>query len=305
MSNQWLRLWHDMPTDPKWRTISRASKQRIGDVMGVYLHLLVSASASSSRGRAVAFNAEDVASALDIDIECVDAIVLAMQGRVLDDDLLLGWEKRQVAREDGGAARAKAWREGKKAQPERIRTQPNATERDANANERIRTHAERNRTPDTDTDTDTEEAKELTPSGVVIRQADDSTAKPEIEATPKQSAIRLAAVTRDAVETFNAAMSVQGGGVLSAVTLPDSDKRRAQVRRSIKVIRQICERLFQQPEITREFWGQYWGECAADAFKSGRGPYGNGHDNWRPDFEYLTRPDVIEKTLDDALSRQS
>ncbi|MGC6733048.1 hypothetical protein ACP0F4_25645, partial [Escherichia coli] len=22
MDNAWLRLWHDMPNDPKWRTIS-------------------------------------------------------------------------------------------------------------------------------------------------------------------------------------------------------------------------------------------------------------------------------------------
>ncbi|EOP2197647.1 hypothetical protein QSF09_003200, partial [Escherichia coli] len=25
MANAWLRLWHDMPNDPKWRTISRVS----------------------------------------------------------------------------------------------------------------------------------------------------------------------------------------------------------------------------------------------------------------------------------------
>ncbi|ENT9428360.1 hypothetical protein QSD88_RS19685, partial [Escherichia coli] len=23
MANAWLRLWHDMPNDPKWRTIAR------------------------------------------------------------------------------------------------------------------------------------------------------------------------------------------------------------------------------------------------------------------------------------------
>ncbi|ENW8560590.1 hypothetical protein ACR6SH_005434, partial [Escherichia coli] len=25
MANAWLRLWHDMPNDPKWRTIARVS----------------------------------------------------------------------------------------------------------------------------------------------------------------------------------------------------------------------------------------------------------------------------------------
>lgn len=135
MANQWLRLWHDMPTDPKWRTISKASGQRIGDVMAVYVHLLVCASNATERGRTQSFNSEDVASALDLDTEQVEQIIVAMQGRVLDGDLLKGWESRQVAREDGSAERAKAWREAQKTGSER---KPNATER--------------KRTPDKDTD---------------------------------------------------------------------------------------------------------------------------------------------------------
>jgi len=135
MANQWLRLWHDMPTDPKWRTISKVSGQRIGDVIAVFTHMLVCASNATERGRTQSFNCEDVASALDIDTEQVSSIVDAMQSRVLDGDTLKGWEIRQVFREDGGAERAKAWREAKKAS---IKTQPNATVR--------------KRTPDKDTD---------------------------------------------------------------------------------------------------------------------------------------------------------
>lgn len=135
MANQWLRLWHDMPTDPKWRTISKASGQRIGDVMAVYVHLLVCASNASERGRTQSFNSEDVASALDLDTEQVEQIIVAMQGRVLDGDLLKGWESRQVAREDGSAERAKAWREAQKT-----------------GNERKSNAGERKRTPDKDTD---------------------------------------------------------------------------------------------------------------------------------------------------------
>ena len=129
MSNQWLRLWHDMPTDPKWRTISKVSGQRIGDVMAVYLHMLVTASSADVRGRTHSFNCEDVASALDIETEQVALIVEAMQGRVLEGDTVKGWEKRQVAREDGGAERVKAWREAKKAEVNdsvQDRTQPYA-----------------------------------------------------------------------------------------------------------------------------------------------------------------------------------
>jgi hypothetical protein len=142
MANQWLRLWHDMPTDPKWRTIARASGQRIGDVMAVYVHLMVCGSMNEAeRGRTQSFNAEDVASALDMGTEQVDSIVTAMQGRVLDGDTLTGWEKRQVQREDGSAERAKAWREAQK----RNGGIPNA--------------GERKRTLDKDTDKDKEEKK--------------------------------------------------------------------------------------------------------------------------------------------------
>lgn len=129
MANSWLRLWTDMANDPKWRTIARVSKQKVGDVIAVYVHMMTMAANATERGRTEGFNDEDVATALDIETEQVTAIREAMQGRVLDGDRLTGWEKRQPAREDGAAERAKAFRERKKAESERDRTQPNATER--------------------------------------------------------------------------------------------------------------------------------------------------------------------------------
>ena len=152
MANQWLRLWHDMPTDPKWRTIAKASGQRIGDVMAVYCHLLVCASNATERGRTQSFCSEDVASSLDMETEQVQQIINAMQGRVLESDTLMGWEKRQVAREDGASERAKAWREAKKQ----------AKTSETNATERKQTQAERKQTPDKirlDKDKDKKEAK--------------------------------------------------------------------------------------------------------------------------------------------------
>ncbi len=137
MATQWLRLWHDMPNDPKWRTISRVSKQPISTVLAVYVHLLVIASNATERGRTQNVCSEDLASALDIDTEQVDAILSAMQGRVLDGEMVSGWAKRQVEREDGSAERSKRWRDSKK---DGVQAQPNATER--------------KQTPDTDTDTD-------------------------------------------------------------------------------------------------------------------------------------------------------
>lgn len=129
MANSWFRLWTDMINDPKWRTIARVSKQKVGDVIAVYVHMMTMAANASERGRTEGFNDEDVATALDIETEQVAAIREAMQGRVLDGDRLTGWEKRQPLREDGAAERGKAFRERKKAQTARAQTQPNATER--------------------------------------------------------------------------------------------------------------------------------------------------------------------------------
>ena len=99
MANSWLRLWHEMPNDPKWRTIARISGQPISLVQAIYIHLLVSASQNPTRGH-VAVKSEDLASALDSDDDAISAVLNAMQGRVLDDDYLTGWECRQTKRED-------------------------------------------------------------------------------------------------------------------------------------------------------------------------------------------------------------
>ncbi|NVD89971.1 phage replisome organizer, partial [Escherichia coli] len=62
-----------------------------------------------------------LASALDVTEEVIDSILQAMQGRVLDGDLITGWEKRQVAKEDNGnvSQTAKSPAERKRAQRER------------------------------------------------------------------------------------------------------------------------------------------------------------------------------------------
>ena len=52
-----------------------------------------------------------------------------------------------------------------------------------------------------------------------------------------------------------------------------------------------------------EFWREYFEECSEDDFLNGTGPYGNGHENWKPDFDYLMRPKVITKTYEKAMSR--
>lgn len=129
--NSWVRLWHDMPTDPKFRTIARAAKQPLPTVVAVFTFMLADASANETeRGRTTATD-EDIASAFDLDEAAVIAIREAMQGRVLDGNKLAGWEKRQPKKEDNSAERAKAWRASRRSEnaSERGRTPANATER--------------------------------------------------------------------------------------------------------------------------------------------------------------------------------
>jgi hypothetical protein len=142
MSTDWLRLWHEMPTDPKWRVIARKAQQPIALVIAVFNFVLVNASTNANeRGRTHNLFADDIAAALDVEQASVEAVLAAMQGKVMTGDLLTGWEKRQPKREDSSAERARAWRERK-------RTQTNASERpDADA----------------DADADAEKKEELSP----------------------------------------------------------------------------------------------------------------------------------------------
>lgn len=159
MANAWLRLWHDMPNDPKWRTIARVSGQPIATVMAVYIHLLVSASRNVTRGH-IDVTTEDLASALDVTEEVIDSILQTMQGRVLDGDLITGWEKRQVLKEDNGniSQTAKSPAERKRAQRERERKREQNG--DCHGASRNVTHMSRRVTTDKDTDRDTDTDKE-------------------------------------------------------------------------------------------------------------------------------------------------
>ena len=269
MANQWLRLWHDMPTDPKWRTISKASGQRIGDVMAVYVHILVCASNASERGRTQSFNSEDVASALDLETEQVDQIVSAMQGRVLDDDMVRGWEKRQVSREDGSAERAKAWREARKA----------AVERNSNAGERNSNAGERKRTPDTDTDTDKEDTS---PSAAIVSLPTDRQPPCEYQAV---------------VDLYNETLPELPSARLM------TEKRKKAIK-SFWTWVLTSKKSDGKPRATNSSealgWiGEYFARARDNDFLMGRTPPTGQHANWRCDLDFLLtdkgKTQVIEK----------
>jgi hypothetical protein len=178
----WVRLWHDMPNDPKWRVVSKRSGRPLVEVIAVFVHMLTNAGANATeRGVLDNWWHDDIAAALDMEPEHVEAIYEAMQGKTLDGAALTGWEKRQPKREDGAAERAKAWRE-------RNRTQPNARKR-----------------PDTEADTDTD--KITHPSEfVATREADGRTDDPFFV----KCKIALNGTTERAIEIVRQADGVYG-----------------------------------------------------------------------------------------------
>lgn len=135
----WLRLHHEVVTDPKWATIARRCGQPRHAIIAVWTAMLVCASQADKRGELEGWDHEDIGVALDLDTAAVEAIHAGMQGKVLDGNRIINWKKRQPKREDGSADRARAWRERQKQEPngpEPERTQPNATERNRTLDKR-------------------------------------------------------------------------------------------------------------------------------------------------------------------------
>jgi hypothetical protein len=112
--SQWVRLWEDMPNDPKWRSISVRCGRPVGEIISVFVHMMTNAGAWDHWGILKNWSDEDVAAALDFKHEHVTAIREAMQGKTLAGDHLSGWESRQTKSSDQSAERTAAWRKRKR-----------------------------------------------------------------------------------------------------------------------------------------------------------------------------------------------
>lgn len=272
MATPWCRLWADMPNDPKWRTIAKISKQRIGDVMAVYLHMMVCASNATERGRTEGWCDEDIATALDMETSQVTAIRESMQGRVLDGDYLAGWSKRQPAREDETAAtRAKAWREEQKrladeAEEKRKRTQANASERKI--------------TLDTDTDTDdkdqllmspeTDDDVRKCPSGTLVNLYHElmpSNPRVKVLSKARKSAIRSRWLEAAALDCKPFGYSTRSGGLAA--------------------------------------WRQFFEVCAESKFLTGLAPPKPGQVAFVADIDFIFSPSGFAKTLENKYHRDA
>ena len=52
-----------------------------------------------------------------------------------------------------------------------------------------------------------------------------------------------------------------------------------------------------------EFFASLFEEYEDAGFTNGTGPYRPPHENWRPDFDYLIKPEVVTKTYEKAMHR--
>ncbi len=111
---------------------------------------------------------------------------------------------------------------------------------------------------------------------------------------------RLAQITDEAIETFNASKLVKSNDGLLANVSPrvGREKRQQQVARCLRTAKAICLEEYDSQVITREFLADYWAACAEDEHKSGRSGGGRDHPNWRPTFEYLTREQTMLEVYD-------
>lgn len=160
MANEWLRLWHDTPNDPKFKTIARISKQPISLVLAVFMHLLVDASKNVTRGVTSVTN-EDLASALDVTDEQIEVIRTTMQGRVMFGNALTGWDSRQIKKEDAGDTETGIKSPAERQRDKREREKQAVEEALKDALDKECHELSRNVTLDTDKEEDKDKDKEL------------------------------------------------------------------------------------------------------------------------------------------------
>lgn len=116
---------------------------------------------------------------------------------------------------------------------------------------------------------------------------------------------RLAQVTADAIEAFNACQGLtkdKGGNLPNVSAIVGRETRQANVKRVLETARAICREDFDSDRVTPDFWAAYFAVAAKDDFYAGRKSGGAGHEKWVPDFEILTRPATMLKLYDRAAS---
>jgi hypothetical protein len=113
-------------------------------------------------------------------------------------------------------------------------------------------------------------------------------------------AARVRQIAEEAAAAYNAILA-KPNGELSACAVLNKPRVRA-VELSLPTARAMCLKLYGSERVTPQFWQDYFEEVSKDDFNSGRMPGGPGHENWKPDFEYLLREKVMAKLFDRAMT---
>jgi len=273
----WFRWHHGTVTDRKWPRIASRAGTTVANVIAVWAAILESASQAESRGYAFLSDddAEDLDASLGMPTDTTRKVIaeLCARGMIDDENRLAAWDKRQPKREreDNSAERVRKFRERQAALSNAAQASSdpssaefgNVTPRNASVTEE-------------------------TPRGEEIREEEKkekqslSCASPTGDAPTRSDPIPYQQI----VDAYNRTM--QGLAKVRDMT----NKRKTATRKVWTGRRQ-----------SPEFWVAYFAECQRDSFLNGTGPYRNGHENWRPDFDYLMREEVVVRTYERAISR--
>lgn len=115
-----------------------------------------------------------------------------------------------------------------------------------------------------------------------------------------RKANRIQQIAEQAQSAYNRILA-KPDGLLTACTVLNKPRVKA-VEKSLPTARAICRQLYGSDRIVPEFWQALFETAADDDFHAGRGPYRPPHENWRPDFEFLLREEVIAKLFDRAMT---
>lgn len=266
MANEhWLRWHHGSVTDPKWRVIASrcVTSVTVGHIVTVWAAMLENASQATPRGTLSGWDDEDIAVLFGYETGQVSAIRDAMQGKVLNGNVLIGWQKRQPNREDSSASRTREYRERNGDATKRTVTQCDATKRTVTLEERR------------------EEKKDQ-----------------KLDATHLRIDASVECVGSDGFQPIIDAYHKRLPGCKHISVLNPKRKRRLGAVR--KLAKKVCESQG-WPYDEMEFFDAYFTQCADDPWMRGEVENPN-NPNWKQNIDVLLAEDRFAGVMDTVIA---
>jgi hypothetical protein len=263
MTDRWLRWYDGTVRDGKMRIVAELTGEAVATVIGVWASLLEDAATSHTRGVATR-GSKWHALYLQLSEELIGTAWNA-------------FEQVEMVAARGDEIHINNW--GKRqfetdTKDPTAKARKNKWKQSHTPDGTERNGTERFGTPETETET---ENSIDSPNG-------ESSASPDGEAPRQADSIPCKAI----VDGYNRELT-----------------NLAKVRELTPKRRSLIRSAWQASPDRRslDFWNAYWAECQADDFLNGTGPYRETHANWRPNFDYLLRADVVTRTFERAMDR--